>query len=106
MPAGLRLTSGLVFKRQPGFGAAVVLVLGLSIGLTSALFAVVNALFHRHRWLLGAQTSSVLRLVLRRVTVAAAFGVARGFAGAFALRKVIAAQSIGVSAADPVYWAR
>src|SRR5260370_17661349 len=35
------------FKRQPGFSATVVLVLGLSIGLNSALFTVVNALLLR-----------------------------------------------------------
>jgi putative ABC transport system permease protein len=54
------------------------------------------------RLALGAQPSNVLRLVLSRVTIAAAFGIAAGLAGAVALRKVIATQLIGVSASDPV----
>src|SRR2546427_13200825 len=36
-----------VFKAQPGFGAAVVLVLGLCTGANSGLFTVVNALLLR-----------------------------------------------------------
>jgi ABC-type antimicrobial peptide transport system permease subunit len=51
---------------------------------------------------LGAGRSSVLRLVLGRALIAAVCGVAGGLAGAIALRKVIASQLIGVSAADPV----
>jgi putative ABC transport system permease protein len=54
------------------------------------------------RLALGAQPSNVLRLVLGRATVTAAFGVAAGVVGAIALRKVMATQLIGVSAADPV----
>jgi predicted permease len=54
------------------------------------------------RLALGARQSSVLRLVLGRAAGAAAFGVAMGLVGALALRKVIATQLIGVSAADPV----
>jgi putative ABC transport system permease protein len=53
------------------------------------------------RLALGAQPSNVLRLVLRRATSATAFGIAAGLAGAFALRKAIATQFIGVSAVDP-----
>jgi predicted permease len=51
---------------------------------------------------LGAGRASVLRLVLGRALVAAACGVAGGIASAVALRKVIAAELIGVSATDPV----
>jgi putative ABC transport system permease protein len=54
------------------------------------------------RMALGAQPRNVLRMVLARASLAAGFGVAAGLAGAIALRKVIAAQLIGVSAADPV----
>jgi len=54
------------------------------------------------RMALGAQPSNVLRLVLGRATTAAAFGVAAGLGGSVALRKVIAAQLIGVSAVDPL----
>jgi len=54
------------------------------------------------RLALGAQPSSVLRLVLRRATIAAASGVAAGLAGAIVLRKAIATQLVGVSASDPV----
>jgi putative ABC transport system permease protein len=54
------------------------------------------------RLALGAQPSHVARLVLRRATIAASFGVAGGLAGAVALRKVTATQLIGVSASDPV----
>ncbi len=54
------------------------------------------------RMALGAQRSSVLWLVLGRAATAAACGVAAGLAGAIALRKVIATQLVGVSAADPV----
>jgi predicted permease len=54
------------------------------------------------RMALGAQRLNVLRLVLGRAITAAAFGVGAGLAGAIALRKVIATQLIGVSAADPV----
>jgi putative ABC transport system permease protein len=51
---------------------------------------------------LGAQRANVLRLVLGRAMTAAACGVACGLAGAFALRKAMAARLIGVSAVDPV----
>jgi len=54
------------------------------------------------RLALGAQPSNVLRLVLGRATIAAAFGVTGGLAGAIALRKATATQLIGVSASDPV----
>jgi putative ABC transport system permease protein len=54
------------------------------------------------RLALGARRSDVLRLVLGRATTTAALGVAGGLAGAIALRKVIASQLVGVSAADPV----
>jgi putative ABC transport system permease protein len=54
------------------------------------------------RMALGAQRATVLRLVLSRAAVAASLGVAGGLAGAVALRKVMAAQLIGVSATDPV----
>ncbi len=54
------------------------------------------------RMALGAQRSNVLRLVLGRAANAAAFGVAAGLAGAIALRKLIATQLTGVSAADPL----
>jgi len=36
-----------IWKSQPGFGAAVVLALALSIGANSALFTIVNALLLR-----------------------------------------------------------
>jgi hypothetical protein len=52
-------------------------------------------------WPLGAQPSNVLRLVLWRATIAAAFGVTAGLAGAIVLRKAIATQLIAVSASDP-----
>jgi putative ABC transport system permease protein len=48
------------------------------------------------------ELSNVLRLVLRRATIAAAFGVAAGLAGAIVLRNVIATELTGVSALDPV----
>ena len=54
------------------------------------------------RLALGAQPSNVLRLVVGRAAMAAAFGVAGGLAGAVALRKVTATQLIGVDASDPV----
>ena len=54
------------------------------------------------RMALGAQRWNVLRLVVGRAISVAAMGVAAGLGGAMALRKVIATQLIGVSAADPV----
>jgi len=54
------------------------------------------------RMALGAQRANVLRIVLGRALTAACAGVAGGLAGAFALRKAIATQLVGVSAADPV----
>ena len=51
---------------------------------------------------LGAQPSNVLGLVLGRASIAAGAGAAGGIAGALALRKIMAAQLIGVSAADPL----
>jgi len=54
------------------------------------------------RMALGAQRANVLKIVLGRALTAACAGVAGGLAGAFALRKAIATQLVGVSAADPV----
>ncbi len=54
------------------------------------------------RLALGAERSNVLRLVLGRAATAAAFGIAAGLGGAIALRKVMAAQLVGISAADPL----
>src|SRR5262249_18008774 len=51
---------------------------------------------------LGARRITVLCLVLGRAILAAVCGIAAGLGGAVALRKVIAAELIGVSATDPV----
>jgi predicted permease len=53
------------------------------------------------RMALGAQPKNVLGLVLGHAAAAAGCGIAAGLAGTIALRKVIAAQLIGVSAIDP-----
>ena len=54
------------------------------------------------RMALGAQPKSVIGLVLGHAAAAAGCGIAAGLAGTIMLRKVIAAQLIGVSAMDPV----
>ena len=54
------------------------------------------------RMAMGAQPMSVLRLVLGHAAAAAGCGIAAGLTGTIALRKVIAAELIGVSAIDPV----
>ena len=53
------------------------------------------------RMALGAERSNVVRLVLGRSAIAVAFGIAIGAGGAIALRKVMAAQLIGIGPADP-----
>ena len=54
------------------------------------------------RMALGAETSSVLRLVLNKGLILAGVGIALGIGGALALGKVVAAQLFQTKAADPI----
>jgi putative ABC transport system permease protein len=54
------------------------------------------------RMALGAETGSVLRLVLNRGLVMAGIGIAFGVGGALALGKVMSTQLFETKAADPV----
>jgi ABC-type antimicrobial peptide transport system permease subunit len=51
---------------------------------------------------LGSDPGRVLRLILREGLALVAVGLAIGFAGAIALRRIIASELYGVSALDPV----
>jgi putative ABC transport system permease protein len=57
------------------------------------------------RMALGAETSSVLRLVLNKGLILAGVGIALGVGGALALGKVVATQLFQTRAADPVVFA-
>jgi len=54
------------------------------------------------RMALGAESSSVLRLVLNKGLILAGIGIALGVGGALALGKVVATQLFQTKAADPV----
>jgi predicted permease len=86
----------------------IVLFAGLAVVLASlGIYGVMSQLVNQRqrelgvRMALGAATSDVLGLVLRQGMTLTAGGVVLGFAGAFALTRLMSSQLYSVSATDP-----
>ena len=86
--------------------AAIALVL-VAVGIFSVIAYTVAIQTHEFgiRIALGAQTTQILRLVLRKGLTLIAFGIAIGFLASYFLTRLISSQIWGVSATDPYTYA-
>jgi predicted permease len=86
--------------------AAIALVL-VAIGIFSVIAYTVAIQTHEFgiRIALGAQTTQILRLVLRKGLTLIAIGIAIGFVASYSLTRFISAQIWGVSPTDPYTYA-
>jgi putative ABC transport system permease protein len=82
---------------------------GLAVILTAVgIYGVVSYSVSRQtreigiRVALGASRGSVFGLIFRQVIIVASVGIILGLTGSLALRRLIATQLFGVSAADPI----
>jgi putative ABC transport system permease protein len=98
---------------QPRFRALLIVLFGAvalalaTIGIYGVMAYSVARRTHEIgvRMALGAQSSDVMKLVVRHGMSLTATGLAIGLAGAFALTRLLSAMLYGVSATDPLTFA-
>ena len=87
------------------FAALALLIAAAGIGGIMALTVSQRVREIGIRIALGAQPSSILRMILGQGLLLAFLGVAIGVAGAFALKNLVASLLFGVTATDPATFA-